>query len=237
VTGLDLREIVKHYRSEGEVVRAVDGVSLTVDPGEFVAICGPSGSGKSTLLQIAATILRPDGGRVSFDDRVISELSESGSARFRLRELGFVFQSFHLTGGASALDNVAMKLLADGWSLKDARRQALPWLDRVGLRHRRSHTPGQLSTGECQRVAIARALVNSPRLLLADEPTGNLDSRRGRETLGLLRDLCREWQVPTLLVTHDVEAVDFVDRLHTLRDGMLADDERPPLGLVGDGHR
>jgi putative ABC transport system ATP-binding protein len=202
-------------------VRAVDGVSLAVEPGEFAALYGPSGSGKTTLLTLAAGIAVPDSGQVLFGGRDVASLGERESARYRRQEVGFVFQSFHLMGAASVLDNAAVKLLADGWSLSDARREAEPWIARVGLGHRVEHVPGQLSTGECQRVAIARALVNQPRLVLADEPTGNLDTKRGREVLELLRELADERRIPVLLVTHDPQAIDVVDTVHALRDGRL----------------
>jgi putative ABC transport system ATP-binding protein len=219
--GLELRELVKHYVSDSEVVRAVDGVSLTVAPGELVALYGPSGSGKSTLLLLTAGLLTPDSGSVWFGGRDVTCLTAEQGARYRLREVGFVFQSFHLMAGATALDNAALKLLGDGWTLRDARRATRPWLERVGLGERAEHTPDRLSMGERQRVAVARALAAHPRLVLADEPTGNLDSKRSREVLGLLRDLCREQGIPGLLVTHDPQARTFVDHVHTLRDGHL----------------
>ncbi len=220
---LELREVVKHYASGGEeTVRAVDGVSLTVSPGEFVAMYGPSGSGKTTLLLLAAALIAPEAGRVLFDGRDVSNLSERQGARYRLQDVGFVFQSFHLMPNTSALDNATIKLTAEGLRLSEARRRARPWLERLGLGARAEHTPERLSMGERQRVAIARALVNEPRLLLADEPTGNLDSRRGRETLELLRDICHERAIPGLLVTHDPDAREVMDHAYTLRDGHLA---------------
>ncbi len=218
---LELRNVVKHYFSAGEVVRAVDEVSLAVQPGEFVALYGPSGSGKTTLLMLAAAILQPDKGSIWFEGHDLSLLSEFERAQFRRRDVGFVFQAFHLMNAATALDNATVKLLGEGYSLTAARRQAGPWLDRVGLAARGDHTPGQLSTGERQRVAIARALANDPRVVLADEPTGNLDTRRGMEILGLLRDLAHERQTCVLLVTHDPEALKLVDRAYTLQDGRL----------------
>ena len=221
---LELREVVKHYPSGGgETVRAVDGVSLVVSPGEFVAMYGPSGSGKTTLLLLAAALLAPEAGSVLFDGRDVGHLSEREGARYRLRDVGFVFQSFHLMPNTSALDNATIKLTAEGRRLSEARRQTRPWLERLGLGKRAEHTPERLSMGERQRVAIARALVNEPRLLLADEPTGNLDSKRGRETLALLRDICHEREIPGLLVTHDPAARELMDRAYTLRDGQLTD--------------
>lgn len=230
MSSLELCDLIKHYPAGGEVVRAVDGVSLTVGAGEFVALYGPSGSGKTTLLLLAAGLMTPDAGQVRFSGRNISHLSVRESALYRRRDVGFVFQSFHLIGGASAVDNAALKLLADGVSLRQARREARPWLERVGLAGREEHPPNQLSMGERQRVSIARALVNEPGLLLTDEPTGNLDSQRSREILALLRDICHERDIPGVLVTHDPLATGFVDRVHTLRDGYLTDGLSPELG-------
>ncbi len=231
MTTLELLELVKHYPSEGEVVRAVDGVSLAVAAGEFVALYGPSGSGKTTLLKLAAAILRPDSGVVRFEGTDLTRLGQAESARYRRRDIGFVFQSFHLMGSSSAVDNAAVKLIADGSSMAAARRAAKPWLERVGLAERATQLPGKLSTGECQRVAIARALVNRPRLLLADEPTGNLDSRRGRDVLALLRELARTDGVAVLLATHDAQAMDYVDRACTLMDGQLSAGLVPALDV------
>jgi putative ABC transport system ATP-binding protein len=229
---LELREVSKRYLSAGETVHAVDRVSLEVSPGEFVALYGPSGSGKTTLLLLAAAIIHPDEGRVLFDGREVSGLSPRDSARYRREQTGVVFQSFHLMGGASALDNAAVKLLALGMTLGDATAAARPWLERVGLGDRLKRTPGEMSMGERQRVAIARALANDPRLLLADEPTGNLDSKRSREIMELLAEICREREIPVLLVTHDPQATAFVDRVYTLRDGKLIEGLDIELGAT-----
>jgi putative ABC transport system ATP-binding protein len=229
VSTLELREVVKHYSTAIETVKAVDGVSLTIRPGEFVALYGPSGSGKTTLLLLAAALSRPDSGSVHFDGKVLGELSEREAALYRRRDVGFVFQSFHLMPHTSALDNATIKLTGDGCTLREGRRRALPWLERVGLGTRAQHTPEQLSMGERQRIAIARALANEPRLLLADEPTGNLDSKRSREILALMRDICHERAIPGLVVTHDHDAVPFVDHVYALRDGHMADGIDPEL--------
>lgn len=220
---LELDGVVKRYTTGGEFVNALDGVSLSVSPGEFVALYGPSGSGKTTLLTIAAALRQPDAGTVVFDGRVVSGLPSRASARYRRQELGIVFQSFHLSLGASALDNAALKLFALGMRLDQARQLARPWLERVGLSHRLQHRPAEMSMGERQRVAIARALANNPRLLLADEPTGNLDSKRSRDILGMLAEICTENGIPVLLVTHDPQATSFVNRVYTLRDGQLSE--------------
>jgi putative ABC transport system ATP-binding protein len=220
---LELDDVVKRYASGGDVVRAADGVSLTLAPGEIVALYGPSGSGKTTLLLLAAGLLAPDAGDVRFGGRSVAHLSREDGAHYR-RSLGFVFQSFHLMPAVPAIDNATLKLLADGVSPARARKQATTWLARLGLADRAHHTPEKLSMGERQRVAIARALANEPQLILADEPTGNLDSVRSNQTLGLLSRICRERGVGMLLVTHDQEAAHFADRVFDLRDGRL--DER-----------
>jgi putative ABC transport system ATP-binding protein len=229
VSTLELRDVVKHYATDIETVKAVDGVSLTISGGELVALYGPSGSGKTTLLMLAAALLAPDSGVVSFDGRVLSELSAREGALYRRRDVGFVFQAFHLIPHTSALDNATIKLTGDGCTLREGRRRAMPWLERVGLGARADRTPEQLSMGERQRIAIARALANEPRLLLADEPTGNLDSKRSREILALMRDICHERRIPGLLVTHDLDAAPFADRVHTLRDGHVTDGMDPEL--------
>jgi putative ABC transport system ATP-binding protein len=227
VRALELRDLSKAYPSGEQLVLAVDGVSLSVAAGEFVALYGPSGSGKTTLLLLAAGLATPDRGTVSFDGRDIGRLSEREASVYRLRDVGFVFQSFHLMPHTSALDNATIKLTGAGCTLREARRLALPWIERVGLGARTAHTPEQLSMGERQRVAIARALASEPSLLLADEPTGNLDSARSAEILALMRDVCHERSIPGLLVTHDPEAGRHVDRVHTLRDGRLSGEMLP----------
>ncbi|HEU4723358.1 MAG TPA: ABC transporter ATP-binding protein [Gemmatimonadaceae bacterium] len=218
--GLELHEVVKHFRA-GEVVRAVDGVSLRVEPGELVALYGPSGSGKTTLLSIAGAFMAPDAGSVCFAGRTVTDFTAKERALYQRREVGLVQQRFHLNAGSTAIDNAAVKLLADRVSLEEARRRAIPWLERVGLGERLSHTPDRLSGGEGQRVALARALVNEPRLVLADEPTAHLDRRRGREVLTLLAQIAHERSVAVMVVTHDPEAAAVADRTHTLTDGRL----------------
>jgi putative ABC transport system ATP-binding protein len=223
-SALELQRVVKHYRGPSEVVRAVDGVTLTVEPGEIVVLFGPSGSGKSTLLMLAAGLLAPDTGVVRFDGRDLAGCSAGELADYQRREVGFIYQAAHLMSGVPAVENAAIKLLADRVPLRRACREAVPWLERVGLGRRLEHTPEQLSGGERQRVAVARALVNSPRLILADEPTGSLDSRRGKEILSLLAELCCEHGTTALLATHDLQAAEITDRLYTLKDGRLLKD-------------
>lgn len=235
---LEFRNVTKHYVSGDEVVKAVDGVSLTVSPGEFVAMYGPSGSGKTTLLLLAAGVLVPDRGQVRFNDVDIQGLSRDEVAAHR-RSVGVVFQSFHLMPKVPAVDNATLKLLADGWTPPRAREQAAQWLERVGLSEHAHRPPERLSQGQRQRVAIARALANEPKLVLADEPTGNLDTQAGNAALALIAEICRERRVGVLLATHDPEAARFADRIYDLRDGQLiqrADDALPqpaqPHGLT-----
>jgi putative ABC transport system ATP-binding protein len=225
---LQLHELVKHYPViGGEPVRALDGVSLEVAAGELVALYGPSGSGKTTLLSIVATLLEPTSGTVLIGGRDISSLSEREASRFRLSELGFIRQSFDLLPGVSAIDNSVLKLLKTmRW--RDAQREVTPLLERLGLGERLRHRAETLSMGERQRVMIARALSTKPRLLLADEPTGSLDTQRGREVLELLRELCRERGVAVVLVSHDPMAAAYADQVFGLRDGRLSAYEADP---------
>lgn len=227
---LELRELMKHYPSVGgEPVRAVDGVSLSVAAGEMVALYGPSGSGKTTLLLMIAALLEPTSGRVLIGGREVSSLSEREASRFRLSELGFIRQDFDLLPGVSAIDNAVLKLLGEmRW--RQARREITPLLERLGMGQRLEHRAETLSMGERQRVMIARALSTKPRLLLADEPTGSLDTQRGREVLELLRRLCRERQVAVVLVSHDPMAADYADHVLRLQDGRLVEHE--PIGPV-----
>ncbi len=219
---LELRNVRKHYAGpDGESIHAVDGVSLTVAAGEFVALYGPSGSGKTTLLLLAAGIARPDSGTVRFDDTDLARLSRRAAARYRRDTLGFVFQSPRLVPGLTAIDNAGLKLMGAGASRMQARRAVAPLLERLGIGARAAHPVASLSRGERQRVALARALSAEPQLVLADEPTGSLDSRRGREVLALLAEICRERSIGVVLVTHDPTGAGYATRTHSLRDGKL----------------
>jgi ABC-type lipoprotein export system ATPase subunit len=218
---LELEGVVKYYCGEGEEVRAVDGVSFTIAPGEMLALLGPSGSGKTTLLLLIAALLRPEAGAIRFQGRDITSISESQASEYLLRDVGFVFQNFHLMPRVSAVENAARKLLIGGVGMRDAQSRAIQWLERVGLADRLEYTPEKMSGGERQRVAIARALAGEPGLVLADEPTGNLDSARSREIVQLLRSVAHERGARVLLVTHDREAAAIAGRCCTLRDGKL----------------
>jgi putative ABC transport system ATP-binding protein len=226
---LELEDVVRHYRGGKEPVRAIDGVTLELEPGELVALHGPSGSGKTTLLLLIAALLHPQSGSIRFDGRELADLSESQACDYLHREVGFVHQGPQLMPRVSALENTSMKLLLGGLGMREAQDQALPWLQRVGLGESWWRTPEQLSAGECQRVAIARALAGGPRLVLADEPTGNLDSARSLEIVELLATVAHERGASVLLVTHDVEAAGVADRRFTLRDGKLIQERH-------DGH-
>jgi putative ABC transport system ATP-binding protein len=220
---LELRELVKHYELPGgESVRAVDGVSLSVSPGEMLALYGPSGSGKTTLLLLVAALLAPTSGSVLVDGRDVGRLSAREASRYRMSELGFIRQSFDLLPGVSAVDNAVLKLLKTvPW--REAHTRITPLLERLGLGDRLQQRAETLSMGERQRVTIARALSTGPRLLLADEPTGSLDSQRSREVLELLRELCHERGLAVVLVSHDPLAAGYADRVCTLRDGQITD--------------
>ncbi len=229
---LELRELVKHYPLlGGEPVRAVDGVSLSVAAGEMLALYGPSGSGKTTLLLMVAALLEPTGGAVLVNGRDVGSLSEREASRYRLSELGFIRQSFDLLPGVSTVDNTVLKLLKSvPW--REAHARVAPLLERLGLGERLEQRSETLSMGERQRVMIARALSTEPRLLLADEPTGSLDTQRSREVLALLRELCRERDVAVVLVSHDPLAAGYADRVLALRDGRLTD-HRSDAGFAG----
>ncbi len=231
---LQLRDVVKHYSSGDEVVRAVDGVSLTVERGEIVALYGPSGSGKTTLLLLAAGLTPPDAGEVVVDGRDVAGMSPREATLYRRTQLGAIWQQFHLIPAMPAIDNAGLKLVADGASRRRARTLVAPWLERVGLQERGSHPPERMSQGERQRVAIARALANRPGLVLADEPTGSLDTARAESVLALLADLSHSEGLAVLLVTHDPEAAAFADRVRTLRDGKLTE-EAPDRAVSAAG--
>jgi putative ABC transport system ATP-binding protein len=220
---LELRELVKHHLpGGGEPVRAVDGVSMEVGAGEMVALYGPSGSGKTTLLTLVAGLVATDSGEVLVDGRDISMLSDTQAASYRLHELGYIDQSFELLPGGDVIQNAALKLWVTV-GVRRGNRQVVPMLERLGLGERLCHRADSLSMGERQRVMIARALSTDPKLLLADEPTGNLDTQRSSEVLELLGEVCRERGTALLLVTHDPQATAYADRVHVLRDGRLAE--------------
>ncbi len=218
VEAVDVR---RSYALDGVSVEALRGVSLRIDQGEYVAVAGPSGSGKSTLMHLMGCLDRPTSGVLRVGGRDVATLHDGELAELRNRTIGFVFQSFQLLGRTSAMDNVALPLVYRGVRRTERRERAEAALRAVGLGHRLEHRPSQLSGGEQQRVAIARALVGEPRLLLADEPTGNLDTGSGAEVMGLLSDLVRDSGVAVVVVTHDHEVAALADRRVHVRDGLL----------------
>jgi putative ABC transport system ATP-binding protein len=220
---LEVANVSKAYRGAAEEIRAVRDVSLAIAAGEIVALHGPSGSGKTTLLLLIAALLKPDSGTIRFDGLDLPGLPERQACEYLQRDLGFIHQSFHLMPRGSAVENASLKLLLGGVPVRKAHAHATRWLERVGLGDRLHHIPSRLSGGERQRVAVARVLAAEPRLILADEPTGSLDSARSREIVQLLRSVARERDVPVLIVTHDLEVAALADRRCALHDGRLED--------------
>jgi putative ABC transport system ATP-binding protein len=222
---LEVRDVTKHYRMGSEVVRALDGVSLTIRTGEYVAIMGASGSGKSTLLNILGCMDLPTSGEYYLGGQEVSRLSPSQLAQVRGRRIGFVFQTFELLPRATALKNVELPLVYA--RARNRRQRALEALGRVGLSDRMYHRPNQLSGGQRQRVAVARALAQAPDILLADEPTGNLDSKTGHEILTLFDRLHEDGQT-IVLVTHDINIAHRCGRIVRISDGKIIADEESP---------
>ena len=231
---LELRDLVKHYRvGGGEPIHAVDGVSLTIARGELVVLHGPSGSGKSTLLELIAGLQAPDSGSVLVDGRDVVAMSRREADAYRLHEIGIIRHS--LPAGWRAIKSASLKLLlANG---REAKRLTEPLMGQLGLGDRLQHRTEQLSMGERQRVLLVRALSNDPKLLLADEPTGNLDTENTRKVLDLLHGLSRKRKMAVLLVTHDPQATAYADRVHELRDGRLQaySPDRDPLAPEPSG--
>ncbi|MEU1239305.1 ABC transporter ATP-binding protein [Micromonospora parva] len=229
-------DVSRTYQLDGVSVAALRGVSLTVQPGDYVALVGPSGSGKSTLMHLLGGLDRPTGGRLVIGGRDVNALAPPEMATLRNETIGFVFQAFHLLPRTSAVENVALPLVYRGVSARQRRERAAAMLGRVGLGHRLDHRPNQMSGGEQQRVAIARALVTEPTVLLADEPTGNLDSVTGAAVLELLEQLNEESGVALVMVTHDQEVAARAHRRITMRDGVVVADSARPPGADTDPH-
>lgn len=240
---ISARDVVKHYFMGDAVVEALKGVSLEVGRGEFLVLMGPSGSGKSTLMHIMGCLDHATSGTVVVDGEDIGTAGENRLAEIRNRKVGFVFQQFNLLGRTTAVSNVELPLLYSGVGSSERRRRAAESLEKVGLSHRLRHYPGQLSGGEQQRVAIARALVNNPTIIMADEPTGNLDTVSGEEILSILQRL-NAHGITLVMVTHEQEVAQRGDRILRVRDGAVIGEQpvtrgretRPPPGAaVGDG--
>jgi putative ABC transport system ATP-binding protein len=222
----------KQYEMGAVVVDALRGVNFTVTQGEFVAIMGPSGSGKSTLLHLLGGLDNPTNGDVALGKRQMAHLTDDEITIVRRRQVGFIFQFYNLLPTLTAAENVALPLLLDGKRIEDFESRIDELIDLVGLTERRDHKPDQLSGGQQQRVAIARAFVNDPEIVLADEPTGNLDSRAGTSVLELLRRTCKELDTTVVMVTHDPRAASYADRVVFLKDGQIVRE----LPVVEEGH-
>jgi putative ABC transport system ATP-binding protein len=220
-----IENLVRIYQMGEVEVRALDGVSLSIAPGEFVAVMGPSGSGKSTFMNIVGCLDRPTSGRYFLDGHDVSELDRDERAEIRNSKIGFVFQAFNLLARTSALENVELPLIysGDGHSARQRAEKARRCLEMVGLSGREDHVPSQLSGGQQQRVAIARALINEPKLMLADEPTGNLDTKTSEEVMAVFQDLNRQGKT-VVVITHEQDISDYAKRVVVFRDGKLVED-------------
>jgi putative ABC transport system ATP-binding protein len=227
VSFLELRRVSKSYGEGAAEVRAIEEVDLAVDCGTLVAVMGPSGSGKSTLLTIAGSLEEPTSGDVAIDGTSLRAMSRNDKARLRRRTIGYVFQEFNLLAGLSAVENVALPLELDGVTAKRAHAVGMAALEELGLAERAAHYPAELSGGERQRVAIARAVVGERRLLLADEPSGALDSFNGEAVMRLILTACKQG-VAAVVVTHDAQLASWADRVVFLRDGRVVDQTMPP---------
>lgn len=220
---LDVKNLSKTYGKGDTMVKALDGVSFSVEQGEFVAIIGPSGSGKSTLLHILGGVDTPTSGSVIINDTDISQLDETALAIFRRRQIGLIYQFYNLIPILTVEENLTLPLLLDG--RKPDKKQVQTLIDKLGLSHRLTHLPNQLSGGQQQRVSIGRALVNNPALLLADEPTGNLDSENSKEIIALLRHFNSEFKQTVIIITHDEKIALSADRIISIEDGKIKRDE------------
>ena len=220
---LECRGLYKTYQQGDLNVEVLRGIDLSIQVGERVAIMGASGSGKSTLMHLLGGLEKPTRGEVILDGNNLSKISASKLSRLRNRSLGFIYQFHHLLGEFTLIENVAMPLLIGGQSAKNARTQAMALLQRVGLGHRMRHKPGELSGGERQRAAVARALINKPHCVLADEPTGNLDSKTAEQVYQLMLELNQELNVSFLIVTHDPELAAKMDKVLHMEDGVITD--------------
>ncbi len=218
---LQLTQVVRTYRQAEESLQVLRGATLTIRPGELVALVGPSGAGKSTLLHVAGLLEHADGGEVTVDGRPCAGMSDADRTAVRRKDIGFVYQFHHLMPEFNALENVMIPQMLSGTSRRDARDRARALLDLVGLTDRATHRPARLSGGEQQRVAIARALANRPLVLLADEPTGNLDHKTADEVFALFTEFVREGNLAALVATHNMEIADRMDRILRLEDGIL----------------
>ena len=221
---IEVKDVKREYKMGETSVRALRGIDICVRKGDFIFIVGPSGSGKSTLMHILGALDHPTKGEVSLEGRAISQMSDFQLSMIRRNRIGFIFQTFNLVLTLNALDNVMLPLITDkATNSIDLEKRARKLLNDVGLGHRMFHTPNELSGGERQRVAIARALINSPEIILADEPTGNLDTATGDEIFALMRDLNKKLKTTFVIVTHDVEYIDDGDKIYQIKDGVIVE--------------
>lgn len=221
-TIIEARDIIKEYRMGETVARVLNRISIEIKQGEFVSIMGPSGSGKSTLLYILGGLDNPTEGNVFLDGKDISKFNDYKKSVIRRRNIGFIFQFYNLIPNLNVEENILLPILLDGKNVKDYRKQLNDILDIVGLTDRRKHTPRELSGGQQQRVAVARALINSPEIIFADEPTGNLDSKTGTEIMKLIRSINQESNKTIIMVTHSADAAAYTNRIINVRDGKIA---------------
>ena len=222
---IQTENLIKNYEVGTQTVKALKGINLCVDKGEFISIMGPSGSGKTTLMNIIGCLDSPTNGKYFLNNQSVSDLTDNQLAKIRNKEIGFVFQSFHLLARNNALDNVMLPLKYAGFSEKEAIKMSEQALDQVGLNERKKHSPAELSGGQQQRVAIARALVNNPSILFADEPTGNLDSKTGDDVMNLFKELNNNGQT-IILITHEDSIATRSNRIITIMDGLIKSDNK-----------
>ena len=225
---IEMNSIYKSYRNIGFETQVLNNITLHINEGDYVSIIGPSGAGKSTLMAIAGCLSQPTSGEYLLDGEEVGKLGDRKLSQARNEKIGFVFQAFHLLPGVTALDNVILPLVYSRKTSMDIKERAREVLAKVGLEHRLHHTPGQLSGGEQQRVTIARSLINNPPIILADEPTGNLDSKNGSETMKTFDKLVKEGKT-IVLITHDSEVAEHADRIISIRDGEIASDTKKQL--------
>ncbi|MGL5614965.1 MAG: ABC transporter ATP-binding protein [Sarcina sp.] len=221
---IEIKNIRKEYKMGKEIVTALNGVSLTINDGEFLAIVGPSGSGKSTLMHIVGGLDKPTSGEVLFDDKDISKYKDKEMSKFRNSSIGFVFQAFNLENTQTALENVMMPLIFSGMGSSERKKKAMEALDKVELAHLAKHRPNEMSGGQRQRVSIARAIVNDPKIIFADEPTGNLDSKTGKNIMDLFYNL-NDKGYTIIMVTHNQEEADKARRVVQIKDGNITSDK------------
>ena len=222
---IEMNSICKSYRNIGFETKVLKDVTLHIKEGDYVSIIGPSGAGKSTLMAIMGCLSQPTSGEYILDGEEVGKLNDRKLSRVRNEKIGFVFQAFHLLPGVTAMENVSLPLVYAQNPPRNIKERARELLTKVGLEHRLQHTPGQLSGGEQQRVTIARSLINDPRIILADEPTGNLDSKNGVETMKTFDNLIKEGKT-IILITHDQEVAQHADRIISIRDGQVASDSK-----------